>query len=180
MVERILHDYDRAYGLKHIILRDFNVIGADSQGRTGEWHEPETHIVPNLLRSALDASKTCIIHGDDYDTHDGTCIRDYVNMEDLAEAHRLAYEYLKRLNQSNDFNLGSQNGVSVRELFNTCAKVLGNGISVTTGPRREGDAAVLFADSGKAHCLLGWQPTRNLEHSIKTAYDWETKLNSKA
>ena len=175
MIERIMKDYDSAYGLKSIKLRYFNVAGCDEYSRVGEWHEPETHLIPNIIKSTFDKSAPFKIFGNDYNTHDGTCIRDYVNVEDLAEAHRLAYEYLKRENKSDVFNLGTENGNSVKEVFDTCEKVLGKKIDVKIAPRREGDPAVLYANSQKAQTVLNWKPEKTLEASIKTAYKWENK-----
>lgn len=173
MTEDILDDYDRAYGLKSICLRYFNVAGADSDIRIGEWHEPETHLIPNILKSIFEQDKTFKIFGTDYNTADGTCIRDYVNVEDLAEAHRLAYQYLKENNKSNKFNLGTEQGNSVREVFDTVEKITGKNITVETFPRRDGDAAILLANAEKAKTILGWKPKRTLEESINTAYLWE-------
>ena len=173
MTEDILDDYDRAYELKSICLRYFNVAGADSDIRIGEWHEPETHLIPNILKSIFEEDKVFKIFGTDYSTSDGTCIRDYVNVEDLAEAHRLAYQYLKENNKSDKFNLGTEEGNSVREVFDTVENITGKQIKVETHPRRDGDAAILLANSQKAKTVLGWKPTRTLEDSIKTAYLWE-------
>ena len=173
MTEDILDDYDRAYGLKSICLRYFNVAGADSDIRIGEWHEPETHLIPNILKSIFEESKVFKIFGTDYKTKDGTCIRDYVNVEDLAEAHRLAYQYLKENNVSNKFNLGTEQGNSVKEVFDTVEQITGKSIRVETHQRRDGDAAILLANAEKAKTILGWIPTRTLEDSIKTAYLWE-------
>ena len=173
MTEDILDDYDRAYGLKSICLRYFNVAGADSDIRIGEWHEPETHLIPNILKSIFEEDKVFKIFGTDYDTPDGTCIRDYVNVEDLAEAHRLAYQYLKENNKSDKFNLGTEKGSSVKEVFDTVEQITGKQIRVETLQRRDGDAAILLANAEKAKTILGWQPIRTLEDSIKTAYLWE-------
>ena len=173
MTEDILDDYDRAYVLKSICLRYFNVAGADSDIRIGEWHEPETHLIPNILKSIFEEDKIFKIFGTDYNTIDGTCIRDYVNVEDLAEAHRLAYEYLKENNKSDKFNLGTEQGNSVKEVFDTVEKITGKTIRVEVHSRRDGDAAILLANAEKAKTLLNWQPTRTLEDSIKTAYLWE-------
>ncbi len=175
MVERIMQDYDRAYGLKSIRLRYFNVAGCDENARIGEWHEPETHLIPNIIKSVFDKGAPFKIFGDDYDTPDGTCIRDYVNVEDLAQAHRLAYEYLKKENKSNVFNLGTENGNSVKDVFDTCEKVLDKKIDVKVVERRPGDPAVLYANSKKAQTTLNWKPVKSLETSIKTAYNWERK-----
>lgn len=175
MTEDILDDYDRAYGLKSICLRYFNVAGADSDIRIGEWHEPETHLIPNILKSIFEEDKIFKIFGTDYNTPDGTCIRDYVNVEDLAEAHRLAYQYLKENNKSDKFNLGTEKGSSVKEVFDTVENITGKKIRVETFPRRDGDAAILLANAEKAKTILGWKPTRTLEDSIKTAYLWEKR-----
>ena len=173
MIEQILEDYDKAYGLKSIRLRYFNVAGADSQTRIGEWHEPETHLIPNILKSVFEKDKTFKIFGNDYDTFDGTCIRDYVNVEDMVTAHVKAYNYLKQNNKSDYFNIGTSNGSSVKEVFDTAKSVTGKEIKVETLNRREGDAAILIANSEKAKKQLGWTPAKSLEDSIKTAYLWE-------
>lgn len=177
MIERIMQDYDNAYGLKSVKLRYFNVAGADVDARIGEWHEPETHLIPCILKSTMTEGKIFKIFGDDYDTPDGTCIRDYVNVEDLAEAHKLALEYLLKENKSDVFNLGTETGNSVKEVFDECEKVLNKKINVEIVEKREGDCAVLFADASKAKNILGWQPAKNLEQSIKTAYAWEVCNN---
>ncbi len=175
MVEKILDDYDKAYDLKSIKLRYFNVVGADSKCRIGEWHDNETHLVPNILKSVLQESKEFKIFGNDYNTKDGTCVRDYVNVEDLAYAHRLAYEYLLKENKSDVFNLGTQNGVSVKEVFETCQKVLNKKIRYKIENRRTGDPAILYADTSKIRQILNWKPKQTFEHSIKTASKWEQK-----
>lgn len=176
MVERIMADYDSAYGLKSVKLRYFNVAGCDSQGRVGEWHEPETHLIPNILKSVFGDDKTFKVFGNDYPTPDGTCIRDYVNVEDLAQAHKLAYLRLKNENRSEIFNLGTENGDSVKQVFDTCEKVLDRKIKVEIAPRREGDPAELFADASKAKNILNWHPQHTLEQSIDTAFKFEQKL----
>lgn len=176
MVERIMADYDSAYGLKSVKLRYFNVAGCDSQGRVGEWHEPETHLIPNILKSVFGDDKTFKVFGNDYPTPDGTCIRDYVNVEDLAQAHKLAYLRLKKENRSEIFNLGTENGDSVKQVFDTCEKVLDRKIKVEIAPRREGDPAELFADASKAKNILNWHPEHTLEQSIDTAFKFEQKL----
>lgn len=178
MVEKIMEDYDTAYGLKSIRLRYFNVAGCDERIRVGEWHEPETHLIPNILKSTFGNEKTFKIFGNDYDTPDGTCIRDYVNVEDLAEAHRLAYLYLLKENKSDIFNLGTENGNSVKNIFDICEKVLERKIPVQIIERRPGDPAKLFADATKAKQLLHWRPKRTIEQSIKTAYEYEKLRNN--
>lgn len=169
-VERIMDDYDKAYKLKSIRLRYFNVAGADEKGRIGEWHEPETHLIPNILKS--NDNKVFTIFGDDYDTRDGTCIRDYVNVLDLAEAHRLSYEYLIKENKTDVFNIGTGGGYSVKEVFEACERVLNKKIPVEIKGRRAGDPAVLYADIGKVKSILDWKAEKSLEESIKSAYLW--------
>lgn len=176
MIERIMDDYDKAYGLKSVRLRYFNVAGADSDGRVGEWHNPETHLVPNILKSSFGDGKTFEMYGDDYDTKDGTCVRDYINVEDLAQAHILALKYLNNGGETNFFNLGTQEGTTVKEVFDVCEQVIGKSIPVKKMPRREGDPAILVADNTKAKNELGWEPKNSFEHSVKTAYEWEIKL----
>lgn len=169
-VERIMDDYDKAYKLKSIRLRYFNVAGADEKGRIGEWHEPETHLIPNILKSNND--KVFTIFGDDYDTRDGTCIRDYVNVLDLVEAHILSYEYLIKENKTDVFNIGTGEGYSVKEVFEACERVLNKKIPVEIKGRRAGDPAVLYADIGKVKNVLDWKSEKSLEESIKSAYLW--------
>lgn len=176
MIEEILDDYDRAYGLKSIKLRYFNVAGADSQKRTGEWHEPETHIIPNILKSIIKKNKSFKIFGNDYNTPDGTCIRDYVNIEDMAEAHKLAYLFLKEKNKSDCFNIGTEKGYSVKEVFATAEKAAGTKVQLEIMPRREGDTEVLLSDSSKAEKILHWKAKKSLEDSINTALSWEKTL----
>ena len=176
MIEKIMDDYDKAYGLKSVRLRYFNVAGADSKGRIGEWHDVETHLIPNILKSTFNEAKTFNLYGDDYDTKDGTCVRDYINVEDLVDAHLLALDYLNKTNKTNVFNLGTNIGNTVKEVFETCEKVVGNQIGVNIQPRREGDPASLVADNKKALNLLGWKPEKTLENSIKSAYKWEETL----
>ncbi len=175
MIERIMDDYDRAYGLKSVRLRYFNVAGADSKSRIGEWHEPETHLIPNVLKATKD--KSFKMFGTDYDTVDGTCVRDYINVEDLAKAHILALEYLKNGSETNYFNLGTKTGNSVKEVFAVCEEVKGSKIPLEICPRREGDPATLVADNSKAKEELNWTPVNDLKYSVKTAFEWEKVLN---
>ena len=177
MIEKIMDDYDRAYGLKSVRLRYFNVAGADSKIRIGEWHEPETHLIPNILKSTFGNSKTFEMYGNDYDTKDGTCVRDYINIEDLVQAHLLALEYLKNGGSTNFFNLGTSCGNTVKEIFDICEKVTNKNIAIKEMPRREGDPASLVADNTKVKEILNWQPSKSLENSIETAYCWERSLN---
>ncbi len=179
MIERMMDDFDKAYGLKSIKLRYFNVAGCDNNIRIGEWHEPETHLIPNILKSTFDNGKTFKIFGNDYDTPDGTCIRDYVNVEDLAQAHQLALEYLKIENKSDVFNLGTEKGDSVKNIFDICEQVLNKKIDVEIVDKRPGDPAKLFANSNKAKTILNWKPERTITNSIDTAYKWECKLQER-
>ena len=171
MIEKILDDYDRAYNLRSVRLRYFNVAGADSSARIGEWHEPETHLIPNVLKATSD--KVFKLFGTDYDTPDGTCIRDYINVEDLADAHIKALEYLDNGGVTNFFNLGTKEGNSVKEVFSYCEKIKEDKIPLEICPRRSGDPAKLVADNTKALSELGWSPKKTLEDSIVTANAWE-------
>ncbi len=175
MIEKIMDDYDKAYNLKSVRLRYFNVAGADSETIVGEWHEPETHLIPNILKSTFSSGKTFEMYGDDYDTKDGTCVRDYINIEDLVNAHLLSLEYLNNGGETNFFNLGTNNGNTVKEVFNICKDVTKKNIDVKLMPKREGDPASLVADNKKAKEILNWTPQKNIEYSIKTAYKWEEK-----
>ena len=175
MIEKIMDDYDKAYNLKSVRLRYFNVAGADSEAIVGEWHEPETHLIPNILKSTFSSGKTFEMYGNDYDTKDGTCVRDYINIEDLVNAHLLSLEYLNNGGETNFFNLGTNNGNTVKEVFNICKDVTKKNIDVKLMPKREGDPASLIADNKKAKDFLNWTPQKSLEYSIKTAYKWEEK-----
>ena len=176
MIEKIMDDYDKAYDLKSVRLRYFNVAGADTKGRIGEWHDIETHLIPNILKSTFNDAKKFNLFGDDYDTKDGTCVRDYINVEDLVEAHLLALDYLNQTNKTDVFNLGTNSGNTVKEVFETCEKVIGKRIAINIMKKREGDPASLIADNKKALNLLNWQPKKTLEYSVKSAYKWEEKL----
>lgn len=177
MVETIIEDYDKAYGLKSVRLRYFNVAGADSMARIGEWHEPETHLIPNILKA--DSDKVFKMFGTDYDTKDGTCVRDYINVEDLAQAHIKALNYLKNGGETNFFNLGTTEGNSVDEVFKACEEVKGVSIPVELCPRRAGDPEILVADNKKAKETLNWHPKHSLTDCIQSAYEWEKVLASK-
>ena len=179
MIEKIMDDYDKAYGLKSVRLRYFNVAGADLKSRIGEWHDPETHLIPNILKSTFNNGKTFQMFGDDYDTKDGTCVRDYINVEDLAQAHLLALKYLDEGGATNYFNLGTNDGNTVKEVFAACEKVTKKDIPVEMRPRRAGDPASLVANNKKAKENLNWNPEHTLEDSIQSAYSWEEKLQNK-
>lgn len=174
MVEQMLMDYDRAYGLKSISLRYFNAAGADPEGRVGERHEPETHLIPLVLQVAAGRRPFIDVFGRDYETPDGTCIRDYVHVDDLCRAHFLALENLWNGGESSAFNLGNGQGFSVRQVIDTAMKVCGRDIPVVYGERRSGDPARLVADSTRAREILGWTPAyANLEQIIEHAWLWE-------
>ena len=179
MIERILDDYDKAYGLKSVRLRYFNVAGADSDSRIGEWLEPETHLIPNILKSTFSGGQTFKMFGTDYDTVDGTCVRDYINIENLIDAHLLALNYLNNGGETNFFNLGTTDGNSVKQVFSACEEITGQEIPVEIQGRREGDPATLVADNRKAVSVLKWNPDKSLKDSVKTAYDWEKVLQSR-
>ena len=174
-IEYMMDDYGKAYGLVSVRLRYFNVAGADSAGRIGECHDPETHLVPNILKSTFGDGTEFRMFGTDYPTRDGTCVRDYVNVEDLADAHVLALKYIENGGKTDFFNLGTQEGSTVKEVFAACEKVTGMKIPLKAEGRRPGDPAALIADSAKAKRILGWAPRRTLEDSIRTAYAWEKK-----
>lgn len=173
MMEKMIKWCDNAYGMRYVALRYFNVAGAKADASIGEDHDPETHLVPIILQVALGQRDHLTIFGDDYDTPDGTCIRDYVHVEDLIAAHILALEYLKAGNESNTFNLGSNNGYSVKEMLDAAREVTGKDIKAEIGPRRAGDPSTLVAASEKAKETLGWDPQyTNIKDIIKTAWDW--------
>jgi UDP-glucose 4-epimerase len=176
MVEQVLEDYDKAYNLKSVCLRYFNAAGADSSGELGERHSPETHLIPLILQTAAGRRPAISVFGQDYDTPDGSCIRDYVHVEDLADAHILALEYLLVGNDSDAFNLGNGNGFSVKEVITSAERITGKPISVNYVGRREGDPPRLVADSTRAKAILGWNPQRaNLDTIIEDAWRWEQK-----
>ena len=178
-VEKIMDDYDRAYGIKSVRLRYFNVAGADSKCRIGENHNPETHLIPNILKSTFNNKKTFKIFGDNYNTKDGTCVRDYINVEDLINAHLLALKYLLAGGKTDFFNLGTNEGNSVKEIFDLCTQVTNKEIPFEIAQKRAGDPAVLIADNKKAKEILGWNPEKTLYDSIKSAYMWELKQNER-
>lgn len=177
IIENIMDDYDKAYGIKSVRLRYFNVIGADIKKRVGEWHDPETHLVPNILKSTFGNDKIFELYGEDYDTKDGTCVRDYINIEDLANAHILALKYLDNNGKTDFFNLGTNEGNTVKEIFNICEEIIQKNIKIKQMPKRAGDPAKLIADNTKAKEILGWAPQKNISESILSAYNWEAKLN---
>jgi len=180
MVERVLRDFDQAYGFRHVALRYFNAAGADPEGGIGELHEPETHLVPLVLQTALGLRENVSVFGTDYDTPDGTCIRDYVHVSDLASAHVLALQYLTAGGRSDCFNLGNGEGFSVREVIETARGITGCKIASLDAPRRPGDPDRLVSNSAKAHATLGWKPKHaSLRSIVATAWDWHRNLSQK-
>lgn len=173
MFEKALKSFEEAYGLKWVALRYFNAAGASSNGKMGEDHDPETHIIPVIIQTALGQRKELTIFGNDYPTPDGTCVRDYIHVEDLAIAHYLALNYLKKTNSSDIFNLGIGKGFSNNELIKAVKKISGKNFKVVYGPRRTGDPAKLIADSSRARRILKWQPKYvTIESIIKTTWNW--------
>ncbi|RMD02485.1 UDP-glucose 4-epimerase GalE [Clostridium autoethanogenum] len=172
-VEKVLKWSDRAYGIKYAALRYFNAAGAHINGVIGEDHRPETHLIPIILQVALKKRDKIFIFGDDYNTEDGTCVRDYVHVTDLANAHLLALHKIMKDNESKIYNLGNGKGFSVKEVIEVSRKVTGQKIEAEIAPRRQGDPAVLVASSKKAQEELGWKPKYNsLENIIGTAWNW--------
>ncbi|ACK68073.1 UDP-glucose 4-epimerase [Rippkaea orientalis PCC 8801] len=176
MVEQILEDFDHAYGFKSVAFRYFNASGADPQGNLGEDHHPETHLIPLALLTALKKRDSLSIFGTDYKTPDGTAVRDYIHVNDLASAHVLGLEYLLNGGKSEVFNLGNGNGFSVREVIETAKKITGIDFLVKESDRRPGDAPILVGSSEKARNILGWQPQyADLETIIDHAWSWHQK-----
>jgi UDP-arabinose 4-epimerase len=173
MVEQMLQDFGTAYGMRSTALRYFNASGSDPAARIGEAHEPESHLIPLAIGAARGQRPPLKIFGDDYPTPDGTCIRDYVHVDDLADAHVLALAWLIEHPGFNTFNLGNGAGYSVRQVIDTVQRVSGLSVPHTMGPRRIGDPPILVADSAKARDILGWHPKQaSLEEVIGSAWRW--------
>lgn len=172
-MERMFHWTEKAHGLRYVSLRYFNACGAHKSGVIGEAHNPESHLIPLILQVPNGQREAISIFGDDYDTKDGTCIRDYIHVTDLAQAHILAVEYLVKGGESNIFNLGNGIGFTVNEVIETARKVTGHPIPAVISPRRAGDPAQLIASSDKAKKILGWKPEHaDLEEIITSAWNW--------
>jgi UDP-glucose 4-epimerase len=177
MVERMLADAARAYGLRSVAFRYFNAAGADPSGEIGESHEPETHLIPNVLRAALCSDGVLKVFGDDYATPDGTCVRDYVHVNDLASAHMKAIEFMANRDGAHLFNLGNGRGFSVLEVIGAARRVTGVNIAFELAPRRAGDPPVLVASSAKARDLLGWAPAfTEVDTIIESAWRWHRQM----
>ncbi|MEX0598503.1 MAG: NAD-dependent epimerase/dehydratase family protein, partial [Candidatus Paceibacterota bacterium] len=180
MVENILHDYSLAYGLNYSALRYFNAAGASPSGCLGERHNPETHLIPLIMQTASGRRETISIYGEDYETFDGTCVRDFIHVVDLCDAHIRAVEYLIRTGVSQSFNLGNGVGFSVREVIETAKSVTGKAFKVINAPRRNGDPATLVADSTLAKSELDWSPKYcDLETIVRHAWQWEKYIGRK-
>lgn len=172
-VERIFQDYAKAYGLKYVVLRYFNAAGADPDGEIGESHDPETHIIPLVLDAASGKREDIKVFGTDYDTPDGSCIRDYIHVTDLANAHLLALHYLENGGESDFFNLGNMLGTSVLDVVNSVKRVTGREFKVTLTDRRPGDPAKLVGSSKKAREILGWEPIYgDIDTIVAHAWNW--------
>jgi len=176
MVERILRDYDRAHGLRYVSLRYFNAAGADPDGGMGERHDPETHLIPNILKAVLGQSPALNVFGTDFPTPDGTAVRDYIHVADLAAAHVLALRHLLDNGRSEVVNLGTNRGYSVKEVIDAAEKITGRRVPREERPRREGDVPVLLASKEKAERLLGWKLRySDLETILHTAWNWHRR-----
>lgn len=174
MMEQIMADYETAYGLKYVALRYFNAAGCDAQGELGESHDPETHLIPLVLKAIKGEIPQINVFGTDYDTPDGTCIRDYIHVEDLADAHMLAVEKLFSDGKSECINLGTGIGTSVKEIIQAAEEVTGKKVPLQYGERRAGDPAKLYAANQKSKEVLGWNPKyTDIKEIIKTAWLWE-------
>ncbi|MEM9276137.1 MAG: UDP-glucose 4-epimerase GalE [Cyanobacteria bacterium P01_F01_bin.143] len=180
MVEKMLHDFSHAYDFRSVCLRYFNAAGADPGGMLGEDHNPETHLIPLVLQTALGHRESISIFGTDYDTNDGTCVRDYIHVTDLAQAHILALKYLLKDGKTDVFNLGNGNGFSVKEVIETAKKVTGKEIKALECDRRPGDPPTLVGSGQKARSILGWDPQYSaLEDILSHAWQWHQKRHSK-
>jgi UDP-glucose 4-epimerase len=174
IVEQILKDLDLYQGFRSFILRYFNAAGADPEGRIGEWHTPETHAIPIAFETALGRRPNFQVLGTDYDTRDGSCVRDFVHVLDLADAHSRAVEHLLGNGLSQALNLGTGHGTSVKELLEAVQNVVGRSFNIQYGPRREGDSPALVADNSLAKRTIGWSPQHDLQSIIGTAWNWHS------
>ena len=173
-IENMLKWCDCAYNIRYVALRYFNAAGSDTEAGIGEDHNPESHLIPLVMKTALGQRDHIGIFGEDYPTSDGTCVRDYIHVKDLAEAHLLALEYLERGGSSDVFNLGNGAGYSVREIIETARRITGKEIKAVVEPRRGGDPSVLIASNKKAAEVLGWKPVLGLDQIISDAWAWHS------
>jgi UDP-glucose-4-epimerase GalE len=178
--ENALEAYDRAYGMRYMSLRYFNAAGADESGEIGELHNPETHLIPAALKAVTGERGALELFGSDYPTPDGTCIRDYIHVSDLAEAHVLALKHLEAGKSSAALNLGTGVGCSVKEVIATIEDVTGSKVPRGTSPRRPGDPAILVADPARAQAALKWTATRSMREIVSTAWRWEQHVRKQA
>lgn len=175
-VEKMMWDYSKAYDLKCVALRYFNAAGADLEGEIGEAHDPEPHVIPLAIRGALSDDYTFTILGDDFDTRDGSCVRDFIHVEDLADAHKRALSYLLEGGESDVFNLGTGNGTTVKEIADAVERATSKAFERNIGPRRPGDPPVMIADAAKAKRILGWEPKHSdVDTIIQSAVNWHRK-----
>jgi UDP-glucose 4-epimerase len=179
VIEKVLNDYSKAYNLRSISLRYFNASGADFKSRIGENHNPETHLIPNVIDTALGIKEKLQIFGNDYDTPDGTCIRDYIHVLDLAQAHYLAYKKLEDGHKTDFYNLGNGKGYSNKEIVESVEKILGKKVNFEYAQRREGDPPILVGSSEKAFRELAWKPEYyEIDKIIESAINWQLKLRN--
>lgn len=175
-VEKVLDDYETAHGIRSVKLRYFNAAGASADGKIGERHEPETHLIPLCIEGVLKDDFTLTVFGEDFDTRDGTCVRDYIHVQDLADAHLKALDYLDGDGASDAFNLGTGTGTTVMEIVQSVERVTGKRVRRQAGPRRPGDPPVLVASAAKAERILGWRPRHSdIDTIIQTALDWHVR-----
>ncbi|WP_409199342.1 UDP-glucose 4-epimerase GalE [Methanobrevibacter sp. DSM 116169] len=177
IVEQALEREKAKENFNYVSLRYFNAAGADFDLEIGELHEPETHLIPLILDAAIGKRNSISIYGDDYNTPDGTCIRDYIHVNDLADAHIKSYEYLLKNKESNIFNLGNGNGFSVKEVIDTCKRITNVDFNVEIAPRRDGDPDTLIADFKKINDTLNWQTEYDLDTIVESAWNWHKKIN---
>jgi UDP-glucose 4-epimerase len=174
IIEQVLKDLDSYQGFRSVILRYFNAAGADPEGRIGEWHSPETHAIPIAMDAVLGRRSSFNVFGTDYETRDGSCLRDFVHVLDLADAHTRAIDHLLNVGKSHALNLGTGHGTTVKELLRTIQEVVGRSFDIKYGPRREGDSPALVADNTLARQTIGWSPRHDLRSIIDTAWNWHS------
>jgi UDP-glucose 4-epimerase len=174
IVEQILKDLDHYQDFRSLILRYFNAAGADPEGRIGEWHSPETHAIPIAIEAALGRRPHFQVLGTDYETRDGSCVRDFVHVLDLADAHTRAVQHLIKNGPSHALNLGTGHGTTVKELLETVQRIVGRDFDIKYGPRREGDSPALVADNALAKRTIGWSPRHDLQSIIGSAWNWHS------